>query len=107
MIVGGAAPATILSNSSRGALVGAGTGTLAETTSYGSAVFAAVPSVTVPFPEPQPDTSYTVLLESPAVPAVVADLPVVPAGAKTVTGFDITFGAPQALTVNYVVKRDV
>jgi hypothetical protein len=107
MIVGGAVPAMVLSNCTRGTLVGAGTGTLAETTSYGAAVFAAVPVVTVLFPEPQPDTSYTVLLEPEGPPAAVTDIPSVPSGAKTVLGFDIAFGAPQALTINYVVKRDV
>jgi hypothetical protein len=107
VIVGGAAPATVLSNCTRGTLVGAGTGTLSETTSYGTAVFVAVPTVSIVFPEPQPDTSYTVLLEQPIVPAAITDVPSVPAAAKTTLGFDITFGAPQALTVSYVVKRDV
>lgn len=107
MTVGGLSPAVTLSNCTRGALVGGGTGTLAETSFYGSAVFAAVPVVTVLFPEPAPDTGYTVLLETPGPPAVLADLPFVPAAAKTTAGFDIAFGAPQALTVNFVVKRDI
>lgn len=105
--VGGVAPAMVLSNGTRGALVGAGTGTLAETTFYGSAVFAAVPVITVPFDEPQPDLAYTVLLEPEGPPAAITDIPSVPSFAKTVAGFDIAFGAPQGLTINFVVKRDI
>lgn len=107
MTVGGVSPAMTLSNCTRGALVGAGTGTLAETLLQGSAVFAAVPVVTVPFPEPQPDTSYRVLLEPVGPPAAITDIPSVPAVAKLTTSFDIAFGAPQALTVEYVVMRDI
>jgi hypothetical protein len=107
MTVGGVAPAVVLSNCTRGALTGAGTGTLAETTFFGAAVFAAVPVVTIPFDEPQPDLAYTVLLEPEGPPAAIVDVPAVPSGAKTLTGFDIAFGAPQALTINFVVKRDI
>jgi hypothetical protein len=105
--VGGVAPAMVLSDCTRGTLTGAGTGTLAETTFYGSAVFAAVPVVTIPFDEPQPDLAYTVLLEPEGPPAAITDIPSVPSFAKTVAGFDIAFGAPQALTINFVVKRDI
>jgi len=107
MIVGGVAPATVLSNCTRGALAGAGTGTLAETTWFGAAVFAAVPVVTVMFDEPQPDLAYTVLLEPEGPPVAITDVPAVPSAAKMTTGFDIAFGAPQALTINFVVKRDI
>ena len=107
MSVGGVAPAMVLSNCTRGTLVGAGTGTLAETTLYGAAVFAAVPVLTIPFAEPQPDLAYTVLLEPEGPPAAITDVPAVPSAAKTVLGFDIAFGAPQALTINFVVKRDI
>jgi hypothetical protein len=107
MIVGGAAPAVVLSNCVRGTLTGGGTGTLAETRFYGSAVFAAVPVVTIPFDEPQPDLAYTVLLEPEGPPAAITDVPAVPSGAKTTTGFDIAFGAPQGLTINFVVMRDI
>jgi len=102
--VGGVGAAT-LSNCTRGLLTGGGTGTFNETTSYGSAVFAAVPVVTVVFGEPQTDTSYSVLLDSPVVPAAITDVPFVTA--KTTLGFDIAFGGPQAATVEYVVKRDI
>jgi hypothetical protein len=102
--VGGIGAAT-LSNCSRGLLTGGGTGTLIETTSYGSAVFAAVPTVTVAFGEPQTDTSYSVLLDSPVVVGAITDVAFVTA--KTTLGFDIAFGAPQAATVEFVVKRDV
>lgn len=107
MTVGGVAPAVVLSNCVRGTLTGAGTGTLAETTFYGAAVFAAVPAVTIPFDEPQPDLAYTVLLEPEGPPAAITDVPAVPSAAKTTAGFDIAFGAPQALTINFVVMRDV
>ena len=107
MTVGGVAPNMILSHCPRGALTGAGTGTLAETTFYGAAAFVAVPVVTIPFDEPQPDLVYTVLLEPEGPPAAITDVPAVPSGAKTLTGFDIAFGAPQTLTINFVVKRDI
>jgi len=102
---GGVAPSVILSNCTRGTFTGAGTGTLQETTLQGSAVFVAVPTVTVLFPEPQIDTSYRVLLDSPVAPAALTDIPY--ATAKTTTSFDITFGAAQTTTVEYVVKRDL
>jgi len=95
----------ILSNCTRGTLVGAGTGTLQETTFQGSTLFAAVPVVTVLFDEPQIDTSYRVLLDSPVIPVAITDVAFVTA--KTVLGFDIAFGAPQAATVEFVVKRDI
>jgi hypothetical protein len=102
--VGGVGAAT-LSNCSRGLLTGGGTGTFIETTSQGSAVFAGVPTVTVTFAEPQTDTAYRVLLDSPVIVAAITDVPFVTA--KTVAGFDIAFGGPQAATVEYVVKRDI
>lgn len=107
MAVGGVAPSTILSNCTRGPLVGAGTGTLEETTLFGSALFAGVALVTVTFPEPQPDTSYSVFLEPLGPPAAVTDIPSVPTLGKLAGSFDIAFGAVQAVTVNYMVKRDV
>lgn len=107
MSTGGVAPAMVLSNCTRGAMVGAGTGTLAETTLFGAAVFPGVPVVSILFAEPQPDTAYTVLLEPEGPPAAIVDIPAVPSAAKTTLGFDIAFGAPQALTINFVVKRDV
>jgi len=104
MTVGGTGT-VLLSNCTRGALAGAATGTLSETTFQGSVVFAAVPVITVPFDEPQIDTSYRVLLDSPVIPVAITDVAFVTA--KTVLGFDIAFGAPQAATVEFVVKRDV
>jgi hypothetical protein len=107
MTVGGVSPAMTLSNCTRGTLTGAGTGTLAETTWFGGAVFAAVPVASVVFDEPQPDLAYTVLLEPEGPIAAITDVPFVPSAAKTTAGFDIAFGAPQALTINFVVKRDI
>jgi len=103
--VGGVAPNILLSNSTRGALTGGGTGLLRETTFQGSAVFAAVPVITVLFDEPQPDTAYRVFLDSPVIPVAIADIAF--ATAKTTLGFDIAFGAPQAATVEFMVKRDI
>jgi hypothetical protein len=94
-----------MSNCTRGALVAAGTGTLAESMSQGSAIFAAVPVVTVTFAEPQPDTSYRVLLESTVPPVAFTDIPFVTL--KTPTSFDIVFGAPQVATIEFVVTRDI
>jgi len=102
--VGGIGAAT-LSNCTRGLLTGGGTGTFNETRSYGSAVFAAAAVVAVVFAEPQTDTSYTVLLDSPVIPAAITDVAFVTA--KTTAGFDIAFGGPQAATVEYVVNRDI
>lgn len=107
MTVGGVAPEITLSDCTRGALTGAGTGTLAETAFFGSAIFTAAAVVTVPFDEPQPNLLYTVLLEPEGPPAVITDVPAVPSAAKTTTGFDIAFGAIQTLTINFIVKRDI
>lgn len=107
IVMGGAAPALTLSRCTRGTLTGAGTGTLSETSFLGSATFAAVSSVTVSFDEPQPDTSYTVLLETDGPLGSVNDVPTVPTASKTTTGFDIVFGAPQTRDVNFLVRRDV
>jgi hypothetical protein len=106
LTLGGTGTVT-LSNSTRGILVAAGTGTLAETAMQGSVAFVAVPVVTVPFTEPQPDTAYTVLLEWDGPPAAITDVPSVPSASKLTSGFDIAFGAAQTTTVNYVVRRDV
>ena len=105
--VGGLAPNLILSNCTRGVLTGGGTGIMRETRALGSAVFVAVAAVTVPFPLPQPDLAYTVLLEVEGPPITIADIPFVPSLAKTTTGFDIAFGSPHTLTINYVVTRDI
>jgi len=106
LTLGGTGTVT-LSNSTRGGLVAAGTGTLAETSAQGSAAFVAVPVVTVPFVEPQPDTAYTVALEWDGPPAAITDVPSVPASSKLTSGFDIAFGAAQTMTVHYVIRRDV
>jgi hypothetical protein len=104
MTVGGTGAVT-LSSCTRGVLTGAGTGTLTETKFQGSAVFVAVPVVTVLFDEPQIDTSYDVFLDSPVIPFAITDIAFVTA--KTVVGFDIAFGAPQVMTVGFVVQRNV
>jgi len=106
LTVAGTGAAT-LSSCSRGALTAAGTGTLAESRSYGSAVFVAVATVSVVFAEPQPNTNYIVILESSGPPVAVTDIPGVPTLSKLATGFDISFGAAQTLTVNYTVLRDI
>jgi hypothetical protein len=106
MSVGGTGAVT-LSNCARGTLTGGGTGTLAETTVLGSASFVATPVLTVPFAEPQPNLAYSVFIEMEGPPAAITDIPAVPSAAKTTTSFDIAFGAPQTLTLNYMVKRDI
>lgn len=107
LTVGGVSPRTILSNCTRGTLTGAGTGTLRETRLFGSVAFAGSTAETFSFPEPQPDTAYTVLLEPEGPPAAITDVPAVPSSSKTTTGFDIEFGAAQTLTINFVVLRDI
>ncbi len=102
--VGGAGTVT-LSSCTRGALTGAGTGTLAETRMQDSLAFVASASETFAFDEPQPNTNYTVLLEQDVVIAALTDLAYVEN--KTVSGFDITFGAAQTTTVRFVVARDI
>lgn len=105
--VGGTNPSMLLSNSTRGALTGAGTGTLRETRLMDSLDFVASAVETYSFPEPQPDLNYTVTLEPEGPFAAITDVPAVPSASKTVTGFDIEFGAAQTLTINFVVHRDV
>jgi len=109
LTVGGLAPTVTLSNCTRGALTaGGGTGTMQETRAFGSASFVAVDTVNVPFDPPQPNTSYTVLLELDGPPAAITDIPAIPNASKLATGFDIMFGAVQAnATVNFVVMRDI
>jgi hypothetical protein len=108
LTVGGLVPTITLSNCTRGALTaGGGTGTMQETRAYGSAAFVAVPSVTVPFDPPQPNTSYQVHLEYDGPPAAITDIPTVPTAAKMTTSFDITYGAAQTTVVNYTIVRDI
>jgi hypothetical protein len=102
--VGGSGTIT-LSNCTHGALTGAGTGTLAETTTQGSLAFVASASETFTFDEPQPDATYTVLLEPSVSPIALTAIPFV--DNKTAAGFDIVFGAAQTVTVEFVVKRDI
>jgi hypothetical protein len=102
--VGGAGTVT-LSSCTRGALTGAGTGTLAETAMQGSLPFVASSTETFLFEEPQPDTNYTVLVEPGVAVAAIGDLPYVEN--KTLAGFDVTFGAAQTTTVRFEVRRDL
>lgn len=102
--VGGAAAVT-MSNCTRGTLTGAGTGTFAETFTQGSIPFVAAAAQSFTFAEPQPDTSYVVLLEPGVNPAALTAIPYV--SAKTTTSFTVTFGAAQTTTVNFTVKRAI
>lgn len=97
--IGGASPTVVFQNCQRGVLTGFGTGTLAESISEGTVVFAASVFESVVFAVPQPNTNYTVLFENLALtdPATLFN--------KTVTGFDVGFGALQTLTLRYIVYR--
>lgn len=101
----GGLSAVTMSNCTHGTLTGAGTGTLAESHSQGSLAFVAVAAATFTFAEPQPNTSYTVLLEPGVIPTALTAIPYV--SAKTVDDFTVTFGAAQNTTVNFVVERDI
>lgn len=91
--------AVTLRQTSRGTAVG--TGSLAETISRGTQVFAASQTETVTFPVPQPDTNYTVLLDQDVDARVIAKN-------KANGSFDIEFPAgPQTTTVGYAVVREV
>jgi hypothetical protein len=107
LTVGGVSPQTVLSNCTRGSLVGSGTGTLSETQLLDSQDFVASSNETYLFPEPQPDLEYTVIVEPSGPYATINDFPFIPVGSKTVTGFDISFGAPQTLSVRFSVLRDI
>lgn len=84
-------------------VAGAAGASLAEKQIDGSVAFAVSTSESVAFAAPQPDTSYTVLVESEIVPSAIGEIPV-PQN-KTTTGFDIEFGAAQTTTVRYSVVR--
>ena len=91
-----------LRNSGRDSVVLAGgTPTLAESRSLGSQAFAASALETVTFTVPQPDTSYTVLLESPTTAETLA------VTTKTAASFDIAASAAVTGTVGYTVVRDL
>jgi len=74
-----------------------------------TASFVATTTVVVPFLVEQPDVSYHVYLDSPLVPAVIAnlgdggDIPAVPV--RSVASFTITYAAAQTTTVGAVVRR--
>lgn len=102
--VGGSGSVT-MSRCTHGALTGAGTGTFAESTMQGSLPFVASASETFTFAEPQPDTNYTVVPEQAVAVMGVGDVAYVEN--KTAAGFDISFGALQTTTVEFVVFRNI
>jgi len=94
--------AATLSRTRRGTItLTGGTPTLAESMVFGSETFTAETSVTVTFAVDQPDTSYTVLLESPDTGVVLG------LANKATTGFDIEATPALTGTVNYTVVRNV
>ena len=76
-----------------------GTPTLAEPQSRGSETFAASVSQSIAFTVNQPDTNYTVLLESPSTGSVLA------VTNKAVSGFDIESAPALTGDVTYSVVR--
>ena len=91
--------AASVSETDRGSL--AGTGTVEESMSTGSVAFVASASEAVVFGAPQPDASYAVLVDVPAV-GVTANVTTRIAG-----GFTITLSAPITDTVYYTVTRQM
>lgn len=90
-------------NTARGSLTGSATAIVAETVASGTLAFVASASEVLTFAVPQPDTDYTVMLESSIVPAAITDIPVV--SAKTAADFTVTFGASQTTTLRWTVLR--
>jgi hypothetical protein len=93
--------ATLRSSARASVALGGGTPTLAESKSLGSQVFTASVLETVTFTIPQPDTSYTVLLESPTTTETLA------VTTKTAASFDIAASAAVTGTVGFTVVRDL
>jgi len=94
--------AATLRHSARGSVtLGGGTPTLAEARSIGTQAFAASAAETIAFAVAQPDTSYTVLLESPTTAETLA------VTTKTAASFDIEASALITGTVGYTVARDL
>jgi hypothetical protein len=90
-----------LIHTSREGLNSGGTPTLAETVSSGSVAFVASVLETTTFDVPQPDTNYSVHLDS----SVLGNIPQVTA--KTTADFTIETPGPLTDTVRYTVIRDV
>jgi hypothetical protein len=85
----------------RGSVVlGGGTPTLSESRVLGTATFAASAAETISFTIAQPDTSYSVSIEPPAVTQPIA------VRNKTVNGFDLDTAPAYTGTVDYIVFRD-
>jgi hypothetical protein len=93
--------ATLRNTARASVALGGGTPTLAESRALGTQAFAASALETVTFTVPQPDTSYTVLLESPTTAQTLA------VTAKTAASFDIGASAAITGTVGFTVVRDL
>jgi hypothetical protein len=94
--------AAALRSSARGSVVlGGGTPTLAESRALGFSPFVASASEVVSFTIPQPDASYSVLLESPTTAATLA------VTAKAAGSFTIDASSAITGTVGYTVVRDL
>ena len=91
-----------LRNSARSSVVlGGGTPTLAESRSLGTQAFAVSSLETVTFTVPQPDASYSVLLESPTTAETLA------VTTKAAASFDIGSSGAITGTVGFTVVRDL
>jgi hypothetical protein len=94
--------AATFAETTRGTLVtAAGSPTMAESTLVGSVAFAASALETVTFDALQPDMSYGVFLDKPAIGVDIA------ATTKVVGSFVLTADAPFTGTVFYAVKRQL
>ena len=88
-----------------GTLTGSATSSIAERLIEGTITFTASASETVTFAVPNPDSNYTVSLDSELVVATISDVP--SRANKTATAFDITFPVSVTTTVRFSVAREI
>lgn len=93
--------ATLTSSTRTTATVGGGTPTLAEGKIIDTMAFAASASESYSFDVTQPDTDYTVLLESPTTASVLA------VTNKTTSGFDVEASVALTGTVGLCITRNL
>jgi len=97
--------ACTLVDGSHGAVSGSPTATLVEPVQRGSISFAASAAEVVTFDVPQPDTDYTLSLDTDLVPAAFTDIPRMTT--QGVSSFTVGFGAAVSTTVRYALIRRV
>jgi hypothetical protein len=99
LTLNGTTVATLQGSTRTTATLAGGTPTLAEPHTRGEQGFVASLSESVGYTIPQPDTDYTVLLESPTTATVLA------VTNKLTTGFDIESDSNITGTVGYSIVR--